>query len=282
MGNSTGGATRQRTIRVGDIDVNLLEAGPPDGYPLVMLHGINVQAHTWDPIAERLADQFHVLYPDLRGHGDSSWTKEGYGFRSFVEDFKGLVEELELEQFHFLGHSLGAVIAISYSGEYPERVSRLALSDAGPEVTREGALWVRGLVADILAHQTFNDEAEVRAFYEKWHPEWRAEFLDLHAKHQVRKNWVNKYVMKSDPELQWISRTAGRLPSAEVWESATHCTMPTLLMVGEHSKIVDKDLLDRMLSSMPNSTVRWFDTGHYIPREQPDEFTAVLRQFLSE
>jgi pimeloyl-ACP methyl ester carboxylesterase len=58
--------------------------------------------------------------------------------------------------------------------------------------------------------------------------------------------------------------------------------MPTLLMVGRRSNVLDEEVVEKMLASMPNSTVRWFDTGHYVPREKPEEFTAVLVDFLKQ
>jgi pimeloyl-ACP methyl ester carboxylesterase len=56
--------------------------------------------------------------------------------------------------------------------------------------------------------------------------------------------------------------------------------MPTFLMVGRTSNIFDEELVDRIAGAMPRATVRWFDTGHYIPRERPDEFTDALLEFL--
>ena len=58
--------------------------------------------------------------------------------------------------------------------------------------------------------------------------------------------------------------------------------MPTLLMVGRRSNVLDEEVVEKMLAAMPNSTVSWFDTGHYVPRERPEEFTEVLQEFLGE
>jgi pimeloyl-ACP methyl ester carboxylesterase len=45
---------------------------------LVLVHGLNVQLHTWDPLADQLAQDYRVICVDLRGHGDSGWATEGY------------------------------------------------------------------------------------------------------------------------------------------------------------------------------------------------------------
>jgi pimeloyl-ACP methyl ester carboxylesterase len=58
--------------------------------------------------------------------------------------------------------------------------------------------------------------------------------------------------------------------------------MPTLLMVGRTSNVLDEAVVDKMLATMPNATVRWFDAGHYFLREKPEEFLEVLGKFLAE
>jgi pimeloyl-ACP methyl ester carboxylesterase len=62
---------------------------------------------------------------------------------------------------------------------------------------------------------------------------------------------------------------------------AEKLVMPTQLMVGRTSNVLDEDVVNRMLKTMPNAKVAWFDAGHYFLREKPDEFLAVLGKFLA-
>lgn len=99
--------------------------GPSDGPAVVLVHGILDQAIVWEPVAEALAEAgYHVIAPDLRGHGLShaSPAVEGYGLLSFVADLSCLVESLELDSFVLAGHSLGSLVALLYTNFYPARV----------------------------------------------------------------------------------------------------------------------------------------------------------------
>ena len=76
-----------------------------DKPPLMLMHGYNVQLHSWDPVADILRDDYRVICPDLRGHGDSDWSRAGYNVRDFVSDLHGIVQSLDLGPFDFVGHS---------------------------------------------------------------------------------------------------------------------------------------------------------------------------------
>lgn len=258
------------------------EWGSPTAPPVVMLHGLNVQCHTWDPIARELAGKYHVICMDMRGHGDSSWAPAGYRVHSMARDVHGLIDALGLGPVHLVGHSAGVRVAIAVCGEKPGTVRSVALSDAGPANSASGAVAMRDFIQATTNLRGFRNEDEARAFYLGFHPEWREDFIDLHVRYQVRRNWAGKLVPKADPDVQWITGSVS-LPDVEyLWRMSELMTMPTLLMAGRRSNVIDEKVVDRMLGAMPNSAVRWFDTGHYVPREQPEEFTEVLLDFLEK
>jgi pimeloyl-ACP methyl ester carboxylesterase len=62
---------------------------------------------------------------------------------------------------------------------------------------------------------------------------------------------------------------------------SANMVMPTLLMVGKTSNVLDEELVQRMVDTMPGGEALWFDTGHYIPREKPVEFTQAIVDFLA-
>jgi pimeloyl-ACP methyl ester carboxylesterase len=271
-----------RYLTVDGVRLHYLEWGTPGKQPIVMLHGLNVQAHTWDPVARRLAEQYHVFAPDLRGHGESDWSKTGYRVRSMMHDISGFVDQIGIGDFHLVGHSAGVRVAISLAGERPGVVTKLVLSDAGPGTTRAGAEFMRDFIQRTVAIRGFRNEQEAWDYYRAEHPEWREEFIDLHVLHQLRRNWAGKLVLKADPDVQWITGSASLPDVKYLWEVSANLTMPTLLMIGRTSNVLDEELVDKMTSVMPGAVAQWFDTGHYIPREQPEEFTTAIEEFLAE
>ena len=267
--------------RVNGLDIHYLEWGKRGNRPLVMLHGLNVQAHTWDPIARVLAETYNVITPDLRGHGDSDWSKEGYGVRALASDVNGLMDTLGLGPIYLVGHSAGVRVAMAIAGERPDFVHKMALSDAGPATTREGAEYMRDFIQRNTNIRGFRSEDELRKFYVEQHPEWVEEFIDLHVQHQARVNWAGKLVLKADPDVQWITGSASLPDVSYLWEISPKITMPTLLMIGRTSNVLDPELVEKMVQTMPGAEALWFDTGHYIPREKPVEFTQALVDFFA-
>jgi pimeloyl-ACP methyl ester carboxylesterase len=186
------------------------EWGSPTAPGVLMLHGLNVQCHTWDPIARELAGDFHVVCMDMRGHGDSDWAKTGYRVRSMARDVHGLIEVLGLGPVHLVGHSAGVRVAIAVAAERPETVLRLALSDAGPANSKSGAIAMLEFIRATTNLRGFRSEEEARNFYLGFHSEWRSDFIDLHVQYQLRRNWAGKLVPKADPDVQWITSSARR------------------------------------------------------------------------
>lgn len=258
------------------------EWGSPAKPTLLMLHGLNVQCHTWDPFAQRLAKDYHVLCLDLRGHGDSDWARTGYRVRQFANDVHKFIDAMGTGPLHLVGHSNGVRVGIAVAGERPEMVRSLALSDAGPANSPSGAVAMRDFITETTNLRGFRNEDEARAFYLGYHPEWQPEFIDLHVRHQLRKNWAGKLVPKADPDLQWITGSISLPDVKYLWKMAARLTMPTQLMVGRTSNVLDAEVVDKMLATMPNARVAWFDAGHYFLREKPEEFLTVLGGFLKE
>ena len=85
-------------------------------------------------MAQELRKDWHVIAPDLRGHGDSAWSPDGnYAMDAFVYDFAQLVHTLGHEQVTIVAHSLGGNIATRFTGLYPEKVRKLVnIEGLGP------------------------------------------------------------------------------------------------------------------------------------------------------
>jgi|TARA_B110000977_G_scaffold66066_1_gene89857 pimeloyl-ACP methyl ester carboxylesterase len=82
--------------------------------------------HNWDWTSEALCNDYHILSPDLRGHGDSDWSKgSSYSNLDYVYDIAQLIEQQDLDSVHLVGHSLGGTVASLYAGLFPERVASL-------------------------------------------------------------------------------------------------------------------------------------------------------------
>jgi pimeloyl-ACP methyl ester carboxylesterase len=102
-----------------------------DGPPLLLLHGIGNNCHTWAGVIDRLAESYTVIAPDLLGHGASDKPRGDYSIAAYANGMRDLLSVLGIEQATVVGHSLGGGIALQFAYQFPERCQRLALVGSG-------------------------------------------------------------------------------------------------------------------------------------------------------
>jgi haloacetate dehalogenase len=129
----------RRRIETSGATINLVTGG--SGPPLLLLHGYPQTHLMWRKLAPRLAADFTVVAPDLRGYGDSSKPPAGpdnanYAKRALAQDQVETMASLGFERFAVAGHDRGARVAHRLARDHPERVERLALLDIVPTLYR--------------------------------------------------------------------------------------------------------------------------------------------------
>lgn len=271
----------EKTARIGDLDIYYTDWNETGSRPVLMIHGINVQGHTWDPIASVFGESRRVICPDLRGHGRSSWARSGYFVKSFCDDLIGLLDGLGIRECDVIGHSLGARVAVALAGTWSGKVGHVVLSDSGPSMATAGLQRATKSATARVGRRGFNDAVEAMRLYEEIHAEWQPVFRELHVNYQLRENWAGKLIERSDPDLFWVTRSAGARDNDWLWEIARSLTMPVLLLWGARSEYFDDATVERYRREFPNFQDVRMDTGHYVPREKPGEFCAIVERFFA-
>ena len=108
--------------------------GNPDAPPMILIHGGRDHCRNWDWVAEHFRHDYHIIAPDLRGHGDSEWMIGGsYNQIDYVYDIAQLLQQKQMSPVTVIGHSLGGSISLFYTALHPERVNKLvAIEGMGP------------------------------------------------------------------------------------------------------------------------------------------------------
>ena len=106
--------------------LHVYEWGDPAAPPVVCLHGISSYGGRFGGLAEQLADRFHVLAPDLLGHGASDWEPP-WGIDAHLD---AVVDATGVERGVWLGHSFGGRLVAELAAREPQRVERLVLHRA--------------------------------------------------------------------------------------------------------------------------------------------------------
>src|SRR5258708_27580374 len=99
--------------------------GTEEKPPLILVHGGLDHARSWDWVAKALREDFHVYALDLRGHGNSAWAPGAlYSIAEHLLDLSVLADVIGEFPIYLVGHSLGGILTLLYSGIYPDRVRK--------------------------------------------------------------------------------------------------------------------------------------------------------------
>jgi pimeloyl-ACP methyl ester carboxylesterase len=237
-----------------DIGYEVHGAGPP----LVLLHGATSSGRE-DFAAQipLLARGFRVHVPDARGHGATRWdAARGFAYDWLVEDLRGFADALQLETFHLLGLSMGAMTALQFASQSPERLRTLVV--VGITTQREP----RASVARRLMDPARVDRDE---------PEWAAELGRRHDPVQGEGAWRRLLpAIAADVAVQPLL-TPRDLRRIE---------LPAMVVCGDrdpfcpvdHAWGVSRQLPDGRLFVAP-------DCGHVVPVRRAGLFNEALASF---
>ena len=133
-------------VSVNGLDLHYLDWGNAGAPPVVCVHGYTSSAEAFNALARQFHERFHIVAPDVRGHGESAWSPDGaYQYRDQVADLAGLVDQLGLARFTLIGTSMGGIIAMAFAAAHAARLVGLVINDIGPDV-EEGSQRITQMV----------------------------------------------------------------------------------------------------------------------------------------
>lgn len=264
--------------------VALRQAGDPEAPAIVLIHGMAGSSTTWREAMPELAGRYHVIAPDLLGHGRSDKPAGDYSLGAHASLVRDVMIELGVERATIVGQSLGGGVAMQAAYQYPELCERLVLVNSGG-LGREvspllrllslpGAELVLPVVAPPFVRDTGNDVS-------RW----------LH-RHGIRPPKVaemwSAYASLAEPEnrraflrtLRSVVDAGGQAVSARdrLYLAAA---MPTLIVWGDHDPIIPHHHGVEAHEAMPGSRLVIFEgVGHFPHVEVPERFVTALLEFL--
>lgn len=257
--------------------LNLAERGSPSAPALLLLHGFMGSGSDWDLVAERLAERFRCITPDLPGHGASLGLGGGfYTFAGAVAALAELLDQLGIESCAVAGYSLGGRLSLAFALAHPGRCSRLVLESASPGLEGAGE---RAARLELDHSRATEIEDDFDAFIDQWYqqPLWAS----LAADEALLQRTIAARHRGEPSELARALRgfSVARQPS--FWPDVGTLRMPALVVAGEldskYAEIAARmaDLNDGVRTAIIPGA------GHNTHAEQPEQFIALLRDFLN-
>ena len=267
-----------RYVSVGGLNLHYLEWGRPDNPTIVMLHGIQQQAHSWDFISLPLSEDYRIIAVDQRGHGDSDWAPDGdYSTDAYVGDVGTLVSTLGLSDFHLIGHSMGGRNSLAWASQSQGMLKSLTIVDTGPETQRRGS-------DRIQRFRELPDELDTLEEFAQRVMEYtgRTREQTLGAlKYSIRQRDDGKWTWKYDKVIRTRGFRAPAWTSEQLWEGWGRIDCPALVVRGERSDIFADETMQKMGQTHPDcTTVTVANAGHLVQGDNPPDFLKAVQGLL--
>jgi pimeloyl-ACP methyl ester carboxylesterase len=223
------------------------------GDPVVFIHGGAVDSRFFDPLMPHLTDRFRVIRVDLWGHGRSPDRHAPFTLDSFASEVAQVIERVANGRAHVVGHSIGAVVALTLALARHEVVDRLVLASGGFDSSGEQLGDIDAAVAGTVQF--------LGATYGEVSPDGEEHFAVV-----TRKDFE---LSNREPRLTESDLTAG--VQARTLVLLADDDLGTI----EHNVAMYRAIPDSELAIVPG-------TSHFFLQEKPELSAAILAQFLSE
>ncbi|MEM6707827.1 MAG: alpha/beta hydrolase [Pseudomonadota bacterium] len=273
--------------------LHYVDWGNRDAPPMLLVHGGRDHCRNWDWVAQHFRKDYHIIAPDLRGHGDSQWMIGGsYNQIDYVYDIAQLLHQTQMTPVTILAHSLGGSIALTYTGLYPENVKKIvAIEGMGPppamikerfNVPTQKRLrgWInelRKISGRIPRRYDSIEEAFQRMQGEN--PHLNAEQARHLTVHGVNQNEDGTYSWKFDNYVRSFPPVG--IPFDEIYGLWANISCPTLLIRGTESWASDPEKDGRASHFQQARVENIENAGHWVHHDQLDEFVALTKDFLA-
>ena len=251
------------------VDCHFTQSG--EGPGLFLIHGIGAAEDAWRFIVPQLTKYFTVITYDLRGHGKSPVTNNNFTLNDLIYDLEKIREKTKIEKAHFMGHSLGGMIAPAYAKKFPENTISL------------------GLLSTVAGRST-KDKQKVLDLIKKMELESIPEILPILTNRWFTDDFIKKNKSIVDRRIQQVTETNPEVflnvfkiyAETEMISWLNKIKKPCLVLTGEndlgcspeHNKKISLELKNSKLIILPI-------VKHAILLESPNQIADNIIKFLN-
>jgi pimeloyl-ACP methyl ester carboxylesterase len=245
------------------------------GLPVIFIHGFPLSRRIWQPQVQALHDEFCVITPDLRGHGESEAPPGVYSMEKFADDLCALLDHLRRGPAVIIGHSMGGYIAFACLRKYPDRAKGLVLVS-----TRAGADSPEGKTGRETLAQAVEKENSAAPVVAKMLPNMMAQTSIAAAPHlraEVERMMANTSLNGLTGALR------GMAARTDAGDLLTSLRLPALIMAGTADALIPHTESEQMARTIPGAQLHLIEgAGHLPSLEKPEEMNRVLKAWLQK
>jgi pimeloyl-ACP methyl ester carboxylesterase len=262
-----------RYLDVNGLRLHVLDWGGEGRTPLLLLHGFTGHAHAWDTLSIALQPHFRVLALDQRGHGESD-PADTYDPMVACDDIAGVLAQLGIGSLVLIGLSMGGRNAMYFTSRRPRDVQRLVVVDIGPEISPRAAQPAAGPPEP----ETWESVEQAAQHLHRANPFPGIHYYRWVASHSLRPRADGALVWRWHPSIK-----ERRVPTdLDWWAVLRAIPVPTLVLRGESSHVLDRDVAERMVKELPRGRLVEIPRAvHTLHEDNPEAVLTALRGFLT-
>lgn len=252
--------------------------GRADRPPILCIPGLTRNARDFAHVAERLAGDWRLICVDLRGRGESAYSKlpMSYAPLTYLQDLEDLLETLEVKRFVAIGTSLGGLMTMMLAAHRTGRIAGALLNDVGPVVEEAGLERIRGYVGKASSWPSWMHAARATAIAQHdSHPDYDlTQWIGL-AKRLYRLTAQGRIVPDYDMRIAEPMRHPAE--PVDLWPAYDALgDVPVHILRGELSDILSAEAAKAMTKRLPNAKLTIVPrTGHPPELDEPEAIKAI-------
>jgi len=276
-----------RYVDTGDVRLHAVTGG--DGPPLLLVHGWPQTWYAWRMVMPALARDFSVVAVDQRGIGLSDKPQDGYDTATLADDLVALMDALGHPRFALYGTDVGMPIAYALAADHPDRVDRLAVSEAPlPGISPSPPLFLPPLLNARLWHLAFNQLPTINEQLVTGREDifFGAEFDASAGTHKLPDYAVKYYIDTLAADADHLRGSFGfyraipAITAQNEQRKTRRLTLPVLAIGGEESSGEGPGNTMKLVADDVRTTVL-AGSGHWVAEQAPDQLLAALTEFLA-
>lgn len=274
----------QVLIPSGDVTLSVRCLGKPKGTPLIFLHGLSYFSYDWLPIAGAFSASRECACMDMRGFGDSQYSKAAdYRVSTMAEDVRNVVNHFGWDRLVVVGHSMGGRSAAAFCASNPERAAGLVLVDYSPINAPSGSARVAKTVSEVPDRFATIEEAMLY-FRRDGHS---LATTDERPRYEAYlRHLEDGYEIKRDPyfrdQFRRTALTGERTKlDLDMWEVLAALQCPTLVLRGTRSDMFAADTVEKVKAANSRILMQEIEAGHNIAGENAKDLIYAINSFLT-
>lgn len=272
----------QKTIDLNNITLSYLEWNQGK-QPLLLLHGMADHALVWSVLGDYLAEDYHIIAPDLRGHGNSSKPKTGYFFNDYIADLEALLKHLNWEKVSVISHSWSAKLACIWATKSPQYFHNLILVDpffinSMPSIFEltfpilYKVLPFLKMLKSFPNYEAAENQAKQLNQYQGW-SEFQQKVFQESIYQKDDGSWQSKFIKEARNEIFIdVMKVAGLTKNIDI---------PSLLILPEKGLNRSPWQIKPYKTHLQNLEIAQVKGNHWAFLVEPDDFNVTIKKFLS-